>query len=162
MAKLISSLEVIEKALIMGNIDPSLITDFYIEIAQEEFIRPVLTQDLYDLVVSEKNANVFTDSNETLLNDYIKPCLAFYVACIVVPHIAVRITNKGVVINTAETSQFANREERNDLIAKLKSHGDTLSEKMVRYLSDNTTIFTLFANGSSDTLSGTFKAGIIM
>ena len=63
MRKLITSIEVIDNALLNGNLDPSLIKDTFIEVSQEEHIRPVLTQDLYDLLVSENDAQVFTVLN---------------------------------------------------------------------------------------------------
>ena len=162
MAKLISSLEVIDKAFLMGNIDPSLISDTYIEVSQEEHIRPILTQDLYNLIVTENDSQTFTGSNQTLLNDYIKPALAFYVAADIIPHIAIRTTNKGIMTNTSETSQSATWEERIDIMTRYKEQGATMLEKMVRYLDDNTTTFPLYQNGSSATITTKLKAGIIM
>ena len=162
MAKLISSIEVIDKAFLMGNIDTSLITDTYIEVSQEEHIRPILTKDLYNLIVTENDSQVFTGSNSTLLNDYIKPALAFFVAADILIHLAIRTTNKGLMVNTSETSQSATREERIDIMTRYKEQGNTMLEKMQRYLDDNLTTFPLYQNGSSATITTNLKGGIIL
>lgn len=162
MAKLTTATEVIDNAFLHDNIDPSLIKDSYVEVSQEEHIRPILTQDLYDLIVSENNSGTFTGGNETLLNDYIKPALAFFVAADVVPHLSIRTTNKGLMINTSETSEAATREERTDIMKRYREQGATLLEKMTRYIEDNLTSFTTYQNGSSEVITTKRKGGIIL
>ena len=162
MAKLINALEVIENALLHDNIDPSLIKDTFIEVSQEEHIRPILTQDLYDLIVSEKNSGTFTGLNETLLNDYIKPALAFFVILDILPTLTLRITNKGLMINNSETSQAATREERLDIMTRYRELGKTMLEKMERYLDDNSSSFITYQNGSSAIITTKLKGGIIL
>ena len=162
MRKLINANEVISNALLQDNIDPSLIKDTFIEVSQEEHIRPILTQDLYDLIVSENNSGTFTGSNETLLNDYIKPALAFFVVLDILPTLTLRITNKGLMINNSETSQAATREERLDIMTRYRELGKTMLEKMERYLDDNSSTFTLYQNGSSEIITTKLKGGIIL
>ena len=162
MSKLVTALEVIETAFIHTNIDPSLVKDSYIEVSQEEHIRPILTQDLYDLIVSEKTSGTFTGLNETLLNTYIKPALSFYVALDLVDHLAIRMNNKGLMINSSETSSPASREERIDIKTRLREQGKTMIDKMNRYLADNSSSFTTYKNGSSVTITTKLKGGIIL
>lgn len=159
MAQLITANDVISKAFIHGNIDPALIKAEFIEVSQEENIRAVLGNDMYDEIVSENNANVFTGSNETLLNNYIKPALAFFVAKDILLHIAVRITNKGVMLNNGTESTQASREDRASLISRYNEQGITMIDKMKRYILDNSSTFPLYANEVSDVK---FKAGIII
>ena len=162
MAKLITALDCINTAFLHTNIDPSLIKDSYIEVSQEEHIRPILTQDLYDLIVSESAAGVYTGLNETLLNDYIKPALAFYVALDIVPHLAIRMNNKGLMINSSENSNPASREERTDIMNRFREQGKTMIDKMERYLYDNSSSFATYQNGSSATITTNLKGGFIL
>lgn len=162
MAKLVTSTEVISTAFIHDNIDPNLIKDSYIEVSQEEHIRPILTQDLYDLIVSENNASSFTGSNQTLLNTYIKPALCFFVAADIIPHLSIRTTNKGLMINNSETSEAATREERIDIMTRYKEQGKTMLEKMQRYIEDNLSTFPKYENGSSETITKGIKGNIIL
>ena len=162
MRKLITSIEVIDNALLNGNLDPSLIKDSFIEVSQEEHIRPVLTQDLYDLLVSENDAQVFTGLNETLLTNYIKPALSFFVISDVIPAITLRVTNKGVMLGNSETSQQSGREERAEMVKKYKELGQTMIDKMQRYIDNNTSYFPLYENGSSTKVSTKIIGGIIL
>lgn len=159
MAQLITANEVISKAFVHGNIDPALIKAEFVEISQEEHLRPLLGIDMYDEIVSENNAGSFTGSNQTLLNTYIKPALAFFVARDIILHVAVRVSNKGVMINNGTESSPASKEDRASLIARYKEQGDTLLNKMVRYILDNDSAFPLYAPENTGTK---FKAGIIM
>lgn len=159
MAQLINANEVINKAFVHGNIDPALIKAEFVEVSQEEHIRPILGQDMYEEIVSENNAQVFTGLNETLLNTYIKPALAFFVARDVILQISLRATNKGVMINSSETSNAASKEERATLMERYKEQGDTMIDKMVRYIDDNSASFPLYLQETSSTK---FKGGIIM
>lgn len=58
MAKLITASEVISKAFTNSNTDTSLIKDSFIDIAMYNHLRPVIGEDLYNLIMSEKNAGV--------------------------------------------------------------------------------------------------------
>lgn len=143
-------------------IDPALIKDIYIDTSQEEYIRPVLTQDMYDEIVSENLAGVFTGLNETLLNTYLKPALAFYVASEVVTPMDLRMTTKGLQKNTSETSEIATRQERVDMIEFYRKHAQTLIDKAIRYIEDNESSFPLYQNGSSEPNGNKIIGGIIL
>ena len=54
MANLITASEVISKAFTNSNTDTSLIKDSFIEIAQYNHLRPVIGEDLYNKIISEK------------------------------------------------------------------------------------------------------------
>jgi hypothetical protein len=69
---MISASEVITLAY-LTEIDRSLIKDEVIHTAELKYIKPVLTSTLYADVVSNPGAY------STLISDYIKPCLAFFV-----------------------------------------------------------------------------------
>lgn len=164
MAQLITASEVIDKGLMHDNIDTALIKEEFIEVSQEEHIRPILTQTLYDLIVSENNSGSLSAVNNTLLEDYIKPCLAFYVVLDLIPHMAVRTTNKGLMVNSSETSEAASREERLDIMTRYREMGDTMKEKMVRYIedSDNLSDYPTYDDGGSEKITTNLKGGIIL
>ena len=69
---LITQSEVITLAYVT-EIDPSMIKAEVIRSAELKYIKPVLTSALYDDVVADSG------SYTTLLSNYIKPCLAFFV-----------------------------------------------------------------------------------
>lgn len=58
MARLITASEVISKSFTNSNTDTALIKDSFIDIAQYNHLKPVIGEDLYNLIISEKNAGV--------------------------------------------------------------------------------------------------------
>ena len=69
---LITIRDVIETAYIT-NIDEALIKEAFIDTAEKTWIKPVLSETLYTDVTN--NPGSYT----ALIDDYIKPCLSFYV-----------------------------------------------------------------------------------
>ena len=69
MGKLITASEVISKAFTNSNTDTALIKDSFIDIAQYNHLRPVIGEDLYNLIVSEKNAGVVWSLTATCVTD---------------------------------------------------------------------------------------------
>ena len=69
---LTSDTEVVSKAYITL-VDSSFIKDEVIDVAQDTYIRPILGDALFaDVLANQSNYT-------TLIADYIKPCIAFYV-----------------------------------------------------------------------------------
>ena len=69
---LITSTEVISIAYIT-ELDPTMIKDEIIATAERKYIRPILSVPLYEDVVANQQ------QYSTLIEQYVKPCLAFYV-----------------------------------------------------------------------------------
>ena len=158
MGQLITANEVISKAFIHSNIDPSLIKAEFVEVCQVENIEPILGKDLYNEIVTQNNSNTLSANNQTLLNSYIKPALAFFVARDILLHLAIRVTNKGVMINNGTESSPASREDRALLIERYKEQAESMSGKIFKYLEDNQTLYPLYFSVRKNT---SFKGGII-
>ncbi len=69
---LITSTEVISIAYIT-ELDPTMIKDEIIATAERKYIRPILSVPLYEDVIANQQ------QYSTLIEQYVKPCLAFYV-----------------------------------------------------------------------------------
>jgi len=133
---LVTATEVITTAFPNDNIDSNLIKPSYIEVAQVEHIRYAIGEELYDEIISQKETNTLTSANQILIAK-IKPALCFYVAADVVLHLAIRTSNKGLMVNTSETSREASREERQDIMTRLKEQGQVYVDLTLKYLRNN-------------------------
>ncbi len=71
---LMTPLEIISIAYIT-ELDPAMIKDSFILTAQVQYIKPALTAPLYDDVLLDPTGTLYG----TLVEDFIKPCLAYYV-----------------------------------------------------------------------------------
>jgi hypothetical protein len=142
---------VINNTFTNDNVDPNLIKDNYIYVTQLEVLKPAIGEDFYDALILEVAAGVYTGLNETLVNEYIKPMLAFYVKSRILPELRLRTTNKGIMINSSETSNAASKEEVAALQDIAKGMGDDLLDEMRRYISDNESSFPDYIGNQNQT-----------
>jgi len=113
-----------------------LIKDFVIEVAQERYIKPVLTKDLYDEIITQiQPAGTVTALNQVLI-DLIEPALAFFVKAEALPDIMAQLTTKGLMINNTEFSASATDKQRADLRTNTFDQAQVLLAKLTEHLND--------------------------
>ncbi len=163
MAQLITATEIIDLAFTNNTVDENIVKDSFIEIAQEEHIRPVLGDDLYDEIVTQNDAATLTAANQTLLDDYIVPALAFYSKYELMDDMSINTTDKGLQILESDFSRAANSDERGDMKNKAKKHGDTYADKMTRFLNDApASDYPLYSRGDNQREGTRVKGGVIL
>lgn len=148
---LITAAEVIERAIPDANFDEGYLKDRYIESAQLNYLRPLLGDDFYDLVVAD------VDSYSALM-PYVKDMLAFYIVRDALPIIHVHLSSRGVVTNGNEFNNVAGRDHRADLEQSYTRWAKEYEDKLVRHLSDNTSTYTDWGRTTINALLG----GILM
>ncbi len=166
---LITATEVIDRAFTNSNTDTALLPDIKIEIAQEEYIRPVLAGDLdadeslYQEIVDQEAGGTLTAANTTLLG-YIKDCLAFYVLYVVYEDIIVNSTSLGAQVNFSDFSQPASDSQRSDAKTSILRNANTMRDKMIRFIEDDANIndYPLYKRGHNITNSTSIRGGIVM
>lgn len=164
MGQLISAQEIVNKAFVNKNTSLLFFKVEFIEIAQEEHIRPVLTDKLYDDIVAKNDAGPLTGKDLILLNDFIKPALAHYVKWEVLPEINMQTSSKGTRQLGDEVSSASSSKDRADLYARVKSQADTLRDKITRFIQneDNIDDFPLYRRGENVANSTEFIGGVVI
>jgi hypothetical protein len=112
--QIITVSEVESNALKTATFDDALIEDFILP-SQRHYLRPFLGIDFYNELLTQVELSTLTSDNSTLLNDWIKPMLSYYIVYDAFPSIRVNITSKGVMINQSETSVAASNSEASTL-----------------------------------------------
>ena len=162
MTILISADEVIQMTGIRRGTDTALLNRHLIDAVQEEYIRPILGKDLFDLLLSEVSVCIFTGLNEELWKDHVKPVLAHYVWHKALPQLHMQTTNSGIQVNMSDFANSATNEQRADLSSSVSSIADSLVEKMVRWLEDNEDQFADWSKGVEITSDINKTGGIII
>lgn len=173
MGLLITQSEIIDIAINQGNIDRALIKNNLILLSQLSDIKPIIGRDLYDKIVLEKDANIFTggvstdptgetrQANKVLYEDFIKPALAYFIKGRFVLENGIRLTQGGSMVNETETSRSATRGERADQQEQARNDAQTFMDEGLEFIGNNTANFPDF-NSVETTKSGTLKGGIIL
>jgi hypothetical protein len=73
-----------EYTTINNNVDVKIVTPV-IQEAQVFYILPILGTQLYNQIISQVGSNTVSAANVTLLDNYVVPCLMYYVKCELIP-----------------------------------------------------------------------------
>lgn len=142
---LITAEEIIALAFTEKNFLPAKITTSHIQIAQEGFLRPAIGSEFFDYLTATTPAGV----DATLVNNYIKPALAWYVRYIILPELMVRATNTGVQLVGAQGTTDASDKQAGILREQAKANADILIGVTVRYLNTNSDQFPYYSSGET-------------
>ena len=125
------------------NVDMTIITPAIYE-AQLSYILPILGTKLYDEVLSQIGSNTVTVLNQTLLNNYVLPCLMHWAKYEALPDMKYRLMNKGVQFKNSDNSASADLEEVQFLMDREKRKAEMYAERTTRYLKHNVNSYPLY------------------
>jgi hypothetical protein len=137
---LITAFEIKEQSPVLKYVNEDDIV-VYIKPTQNRWINQVLSTNLYYDIMSKKSNNTLSPDESDLLEIYIKPALAWYVAYNVARINSIKITNKGATAQFSENSQAPNKETISWSSTVCKDEADTLADMLTAYLKDNQTLF---------------------
>lgn len=119
-----------------ANYDPADIKSTYIDIAQDNILKPILGDDLF----SDVSAGSPTPANVTLRDNYCKPLLAFAVKSMVIANTSPRATNIGASYSNVNNAT-ASSEAKDDSINVNDQMVEQLKQRLISYLRDNSTVY---------------------
>lgn len=129
MANLMTVAEVITAAF-TRKVDAAQIKDADIAIAEWEYIRPILTEGLYNDVVITPSIYV------TLITDYIKPCLAYYVKYLVFNDFMVEVSDRGINQLVSTNANPVSSQLRTDAKLDVLARANILENKLKNYINE--------------------------
>ena len=138
-----------QSSLLNDNIDMKLLKPI-IRKEQEMKIRPILGTDLYNQSITQIDATSVSALNQTLLNDYVQPCLTKYVMADCLPYLSYQFRNKGVMQRSSDNSVPVDLRTIQHLVDKLTNDAEYYAERITKYLCANSTDYPLFESGNND------------
>ena len=153
---LITAEEVVNKAMANDNLDHSLIESDVILIAEITHLKQRLGDYFWGKLRqgNTSNSGYTLSGNETiLLNDYIKPALAFFVKYEVLNDIQFNTTSAGVVTNDDDWSDPVESSELSILKSDSFRKAEILVKDMIEWIedSDNEGEFPNYDHANNDT-----------
>lgn len=145
--KIMTAAQVVSEALVDINTDEALF-DKNILFSQRKYIRSVLGEDLYDLILVQIASTVdMTAENQILIEDYIRPCLARYVVYESMPGMRIQISSQGLMLNnetdqTRQSAAFDYGTLRNTILSQAEFYKQDLIDYMTDNPDDNADITT--------------------
>jgi hypothetical protein len=117
------------------NIDDRYINP-HIRSAQREILKPILCEDLYDVLVSQNDADSLTYENAELY-EYVKECLIFYAYKEYLFWSQKRSTPQGVVKKRSDQSDQLPDTELADMINNVDIKAKFYEGELRKFLKDN-------------------------
>ena len=134
---LITAAEVVEKAMSNSNMSTSVIDDNIILIAELTHLKEHLGDYFWGQLKLKKSAGTLNNNEQTLVENYIKPCLAFYVKYEVLNDMQYNTSSAGIVINDDEWSDPADPKELSVLKDDTIRKANILRKDMMRWILDS-------------------------
>ena len=117
--------------------------------AQDIYIRDLIGSGIYnDLITQIIGASLTTDYT-TLLNEYIAPCMKYYVLYESAHTISFQILNKGISTRNSEHQTPADINSITALMAKWKDRAEYYGERLKKYLQANINLYPKFTNAGA-------------
>lgn len=132
-----------EEGLINENSDAKVLTPI-IKLVQDVYLHPILGSDLFNDIKDEIIAEDVSSANETLLDDYILPCMLWYCHCEAPPAIKYRLMNKGVMVKNSENSAAADLGEIKFLMDRWKNFAEMYAQRLTNFLKAHTDDYPLY------------------
>lgn len=150
----------VKSAAFTRTVDDIQFKDSDIEIAEFKYIRPVLTENLYNAVVAD------TSTYSTLITTYVKPCLAYYVKLITLEGFYTELSDRGINHLQGQNTQTVSSQARSDFKEEILLKARALEEKMLDYVNeqyyDGNSDYTLFGTTGDIIEEKQFLGGFLM
>ncbi len=141
------------KSIISGNVDADKMIQF-IETAQDMHIQNYLGSSLYrkleTLIIDETITDGTNAKYKLLLDEYIKPMLAWFAQAEYLPFAAYTISNKGVFQHRSEDSDSVNPEIIAGLASRANDKASHYAQLFIDFMCDNGDDYDEYKESSQD------------
>lgn len=133
--EIITSQECIDIALQNNiNFDKSIL-DKYVIGAQRTYLKSTIGETFYNQILDMvETTSTMTSDNQTVINSFIKPMLAFFIVWEAMPESRNNITNQGIMINRTEFSNQSDKFDFSTLRNAVFRQGEIYQRDLIDYI----------------------------
>jgi len=152
---LISAETLKQNTTISESVDDNLIHPV-IMLAQDKYILPILGTDLFDKLKTEVSGTP-AGNYLTLLKDHVSKTLCQFTLANLYPFLRLRAVNHSVVQMNNEQGNSATHEDIQPLIDNALDMGQFYRERMIDYLTNNSTLFPEYTSNTGADMNPTTR-----
>jgi hypothetical protein len=134
---------------ISRNLDTKDITP-NIQASQELYLQDILGQNFYQYIMNTFSAQTLNANEVILVQDYIKPAVAYRALEMALPFLQYNIKNKGAMRQTTEFGDSADFTQMRFLLNEVSNRAQFYEKRLVKYLSANDNLFPQFITNNDD------------
>ena len=152
----ISELKLKDSTAINLNVDPQILLPYVLQ-AQRIYIEPKLGTDLYQklesLITAGTIGNVGNEAYKTLVDEFIGDCLPSWAFHMCIPYLRFKTENGNIYSKTSETGNALSTEEAQHLREEVRNNAEYFTERMIKYITNNITLFPEYNTNSGADIS---------
>jgi len=152
----ISEAKLKDSTAINLNVDPQILLPYVLQ-AQRIYIEPKLGTDLYQklesLITAGTIGNVGNEAYKTLVDEYIGDCLPSWAFHMCIPYLRFKTENGNIYSKTSETGNALSTEEAQHLREEVRNNAEYFTERMIKYITNNITLFPEYNTNSGADIS---------
>jgi len=138
------------------NVDPQILLPYVLQ-AQRIYIEPKLGTTLYEklesLITAGTIGNVGNEAYKTLVDEYIGDCLPSWAFHMCIPYLRFKTENGNIYSKTSETGTALTTEEAQHLREEVRNNAEYFTERMIKYITNNTSSFPEYSTNSGADIS---------
>lgn len=118
--------------------------------AQLRYIKPLLCDAYYDELITEIQTSTLTPENEELLDNYIKPCQAWYTYYLLIPFAWSKTRDGGQINNTGDFYTTVTRDDVKYIQNNTLEYAQDAAIRLVKYLKENRDLYPTWEDCNCD------------
>jgi hypothetical protein len=130
-----------------------------IQSSQELYTQDILGSDFYEDLQTKFSAQTLNNEEIVLVQEYIKPAIAYRALGMALPFLAFNIKNKGPQQQSDDFSTSAPGNELRFLISNVENRAEFYENRLVKYLCKNGNLFPLYKSQSDAIIQPNNKNG---
>lgn len=148
------TVEELKTSVLNANLDAEYINPAIYE-AEDVYLREILGDALYNVLVNKINGNTLTGKYQTLVNSYIKPYLTYKVQSILVVPINYKMRNAGVINQYDQGFSTTTVKDTAYLAEHYDGRAEFYANRLTTYLKQNANDFPEYGYSSSNVTNPT-------
>ena len=152
----ISEAKLKDSTAINLNVDPQILLPYVLQ-AQRIYIETKLGTTLYEklesLITAGTIGNVGNEAYKTLVDEYIGDCLPSWAFHMCIPYLRFKTENGNIYSKTSETGNALSTEEAQHLREEVRNNAEYFTERMIKYITNNITLFPEYNTNSGADIS---------
>ena len=138
------------------NVDTEILLPYVLQ-AQRIYIETKLGTTLYEklesLITAGTIGNVGNEAYKTLVDEYIGDCLPSWAFHMCIPYLRFKTENGNIYSKTSETGTALSTEEAQHLREEVRNNAEYFTERMIKYITNNITLFPEYNTNSGADIS---------
>jgi|15BtaG_2_1085339.scaffolds.fasta_scaffold13462_1 hypothetical protein len=137
-----------QDTILSKNIDDKYLTEVIL-LCQDIYIQKKLGSTFYNELKDDVIASTLTGVNKTLVDDYVRPALKWWVVSETIYTTSYPVTNKGMVRRDGEASSPADKRDVDQQSSKYQDWAEFYTQRLIDYLCENESDYPNYQNAGS-------------